>query len=82
MEMSQNSITFEQQEHALSAKALAPLIGCAVHTVYRMAAASQIPFVTVGVGHRGRRFYLSAVRAALESQTSRRHGGNGVGSAA
>ncbi len=55
-------------EIALTAKVIAPLIGCAVPTVYKMAAAAQIPYVSVGVRRRGRRFYLSAVRAALEGK--------------
>lgn len=58
-----------QAELALTARELAPLIGCAIPTVYKMSAAAQIPYVMVGVRKRGRRFYLSAVRAALETRT-------------
>ncbi len=68
-------------EPALTAKEIAPFIGCAAPTIYGMAAAGQIPYVSVGVRRRGRRFYLSAVRAALESQTLKRDMSNGVRSA-
>ena len=69
-------------EPALTAKEIASSLRCAAPTIYGMAAAGQIPYVTVGVRGRGRRFYLSAVRAALESQTSRGPKRDGVESAA
>lgn len=70
-----SSSCVHESEHALTAKALAPLIGVAVSTVHKMSRGRVIPFVSIGASQRGRRFYVSAVKAVLEVHA----GGDGDG---